>query len=398
MDNGICKSRRLSLLVLILFFLQCFGVVVLDFQVLKYLFTFSLIGIMLLSKTTMKRKNALVIVYFLFVLLSCVYSQVVHGQSLLRVLVNSYSYIAILFVFIIDKFKLGNNDIRKVLINLCLFFSTCYTIQYLIYPVVLFVGANDSNAINAAQFRMRLPGSICGYILYFYGINQYIYSKNKKFLLYSLAGFFPILMQGFRSLMALTVVFTLLMIPFVTRKLSKSIKWLTGFVIVGALSFNVPMVSEKYNEMMERQTSDQTFDNSDYVRYQALDYFSTQVFTHPGERFFGGGFPLSDTKYGKSVTSVASTDGFWWVDLGIIGLSFLIGIPAVICLVLIVLKCVRLSKNPEEQYIRFALLTVLLGSIMTSMELFRDGNILILGIIYYLMINKNEENRYFNFS
>ena len=158
MDNGICKSRRLSLLVLILFFLQCFGVVVLDFQVLKYLFTFSLIGIMLLSKTTMKRKNALVIVYFLFVLLSCVYSRVVHGQSLLRVLVNSYSYIAILFVFIIDKFKLGNNDIRKVLINLCLFFSACYTIQYLIYPVVLFVGANDSNAINAAQFRMRQIG------------------------------------------------------------------------------------------------------------------------------------------------------------------------------------------------------------------------------------------------
>ena len=63
MDNGICKSRRLSLLVLILFFLQCFGVVVLDFQVLKYLFSFSLIGIMLLSKTTMKRKNALIIVY-----------------------------------------------------------------------------------------------------------------------------------------------------------------------------------------------------------------------------------------------------------------------------------------------------------------------------------------------
>lgn len=353
---------------------------------------------MLLSKTVMMKKNALVIVYFVFVLLSCIYSRVVHGQSLLRVLVNSYSYIAILFVFIIDKFKLGNNDIRKVLINLCLVFSACYIIQYLIYPVVLFVGANDSNAINASQFRMRLPGSICGYILYFYGINQYIISKNKKYLLYTLVGFFPILMQGFRSLIASTVVFTLLMIPFITRKFSKSLKWLTCLVVVGALSFNVPMVSEKYNEMMERQTSEQTFENSDYVRYLALDYFSTQVFTHPGERFFGGGVPLSDTKYGKSVTSVASTDGFWWVDLGIIGLSFLIGIPAVICLVLIVLKCVRLSKNPKEQYIRFTLLTVLFGSIMTSMELFRDGNILILGIIYYLIINKDEKSRHFNFS
>lgn len=189
MDNRFYEPKRLSLLVLILFFLQCFGIVVLDFQFLKYLFTFSLIGIMLLSKTVMMKKSALVIVYFVFVFLSCVYSRVVHGQSLLRVLVNSYSYIAILFVFIIDKFKLGNNDILKVLINLCLFFSICYIIQYLIYPVVLFVGANDSNAINASQFRMRLPGSICGYILYFYGINQYILSKNKKFLLYSLAGF-----------------------------------------------------------------------------------------------------------------------------------------------------------------------------------------------------------------
>ena len=143
MDNRFYEPKRLSLLVLILFFLQCFGIVVLDFQFLKYLFTFSLIGIMLLSKTVMMKKSALVIVYFVFVFLSCVYSRVVHGQSLLRVLVNSYSYIAILFVFIIDKFKLGNNDILKVLINLCLFFSICYIIQYLIYPVVLFVGAKE---------------------------------------------------------------------------------------------------------------------------------------------------------------------------------------------------------------------------------------------------------------
>lgn len=387
-----------SLLLLFLVLMDGFGCIFLNTPILKYIYSIILVVFLFLSNKNERTKCRLVIAYFSFIVVSCIYSSIVHGQDFIRVFVNSCQYFSLIIIFLLFKMNGSLISSEKTLIVLCIFFCICYIIQYLVYPIAIFNGALDKNAIdNYGQFRMRMPGSLCGYLLYFYGVNEYIQKRKNKYILYVLLGFFPILMMGFRSLMALTILFTIFMIPFVTRRVSKSVKWLFVAVIVGCISFNIPLVSEKYDEMMERQKSSQTFDNDDYIRLLALDYFSNQVFIHPGERICGGGVPLNDTKYGKSVMGVAETDGYWWVDLGIVGLSFILGMPAVICLVLVVLKCVFLSSPPDKQYIRFALLTVLLGSVMTSMELFRNGNILVLGLVYYLLINENE-SRNINFS
>lgn len=77
--------------------------------------------------------------------------------------------------------------------------------------------------------------------------------------------------------------------------------------------------------------------------------------------------------------------------LGIVGLSFIIGIPAVLLLVIIILRCAILCKDRELQYIRFTLLVVLLGSLFTSKELFRTGNMVIIGIFLYLEYIRNKE-------
>ena len=80
---------------------------------------------------------------------------------------------------------------------------------------------------------------------------------------------------------------------------------------------------------------------------------------------------------------VANSMGLWWVDLGLVGLSFVIGIPTVLLLVLLVLYCFFKSRSLDICFIRCVLIVVFLGSIITSMEIYRSGNLIILSLLFY---------------
>ncbi|BFK00760.1 hypothetical protein F020042I8_33210 [Bacteroides xylanisolvens] len=208
-------------------------------------------------------------------------------------------------------------------------------------------------------------------------------------------GFFPIIIMGFRSLTTLTLVSTFFLIAIVVKDVKKIFLFVGYLFIIGMLSSNIPVVEEKINEMLNRHESNQSFSNEDYIRYAELDFFQNEVFVKPLERFVGGGMPVFDnnvshSKY-VSIMKKAYDYDFYWVDLGIVGLSFIIGIPAVLLLVIIILRCAILCKDRELQYIRFTLLVVLLGSLFTSKELFRTGNMVIIGIFLYLEYIRNKE-------
>lgn len=84
--------------------------------------------------------------------------------------------------------------------------------------------------------------------------------------------------------------------------------------------------------------------------------------------------------------------GFYWVDLGLVGLSWIIGIPAVICLLVIIYKNVKYCRGSGIQYVRFTLIAVTLASAVTSMELFRNGNMVIIGLMLYIISRANEDS------
>ena len=101
----------------------------------------------------------------------------------------------------------------------------------------------------------------------------------------------------------------------------------------------------------------------------------------PGEKIFGGGVPVDmSTKFRKEVYY----NNYTWTDLGLVGLSMVIGIPAVCLLVLLYLICIWKLKEPQHQYLRFTLLIALLGSVFTTAELYRDGNILLFSLFLYI--------------
>jgi len=383
-DINTKKQKKIILLLLLL--TNFFGLAILNYYELKYIFVLILLYFLLTGRYKKDKMGICIIAYFIFIIISCLSSYIYNSQNPIKVLAASYPCLGLLFYFTLTKYKISEFEIRNVILKISILFCLCYILQWLVYPAIIFTGAEDKLNIASTYFRMRMPGSICSYILFFFGINDILIHKNKFSVIYILLGFIPIIIMGFRSLVALSVISVFAMIFLVYKNVSKIFLALFTFIVVaGIVVSNVPLVQDKLKDMQKRQETLQTFDNPDYIRYQCYDYFDKYVYKNKLERITGGGYPTYDDNLYNKKHKDALNHSLYWVDLGIVGLSFMIGIPAVLLLVILILLVAYRAKSYDLQYIRFTLLTVLGGSIFTSMELFREGNMLILSLLFYLI-------------
>jgi hypothetical protein len=389
-------DRTNSIVLLTLFLLGGFGFVLLSSTSLDYICLFLLVLLalpVLRNGEGKKVEYSLAIkLYLAFVFLSCLYSWRINGQSIQSVLGHSYEFFSLGFFFVLVRYQLSYAEAEAAFVKVSLLFCFCYFLQWAIYPTVLFSGALDENNVDVDRFRLRLPGSLCCYFLLMFSLNRFLIHRLPKDLLLVFVAFFPIIIQGFRSLLTFTLFAFFMIIPFVQKSFKKSIKYVfIGFSFV-AIAMATSLVQSKMGEMMERQESNQTFENDDYIRFLSFNYYWNEQFTKPYEKFFGGGKPVDvSTEYYNDIDIAEENFGFFWVDLGIVGLSMIIGIPAVLLLVFMYIRCMWRCREPEIQFIRFTLFVVLCSSLFTTMELFRTGNILLLSFLLYLEYSYHQE-------
>ena len=371
----------------LLFMTLGFGVVWLSAGFFKYLFVGILLYFFIRTSDYNIPERKWYVAYLVAVLGSCVYSFVFNGQNPVKVFAYSYNYLGLFSLFIFAYYRFKLDQVEKAIAVISIIWCCCYIFQWLIYPRIIWSGAANEITVNEEFFRMRMPGSICSYCLFLYGINKWLVSKKPFYVGCTALALIPIFIMGFRSLTAATVICAFLLIGVVTKKVGKMVVWAAVFSVLGICALNIPIVSEKMEEMIERNEDDQNFDNEDYVRYFEYDYFANEFFVKPGEKFFGSGASLYDqSKYGRKLMTVEDRLSFFWVDLGLVGLSLIIGIPAVIIFLIILYKGVRNCRDDGLQYIRFTIITVVVASIVTSMEAFRDGNQLIMGLYLYAIM------------
>lgn len=379
-----CKVIN-QVLLLVLILLEFFGLLIISSPSFDYFFALIIFILAIPSFMVDGTYAKMIRWYFLFFLLSCFYSWIFNGQSLIGVIVHAYDYFAILFFFFLVRTNLSSLDTVKVLEKVALCFCCCYILQWIVFPALLFTGAADDITVNANEYRARMPGSMTSYFLLIYSVNRYLLEKKIVYILYAILAFIPILIMGFRSLTALTIFAIFIMIPFVLRSAKRTI--LYGIIGVGALfvGLSTGLAQSKIEEMMERQEDDQTFENEDYIRFLSLNYYWNEQFDKPYEKIIGGGVPVDwNSRYYKIIDAEKDQNGFYWDDLGVIGLGLVIGFPAAILLILLYVVCMWKCKEPDIQYVRFTLFVVLVGSIFTTRELYREGNILLLSFFLYL--------------
>lgn len=334
--------------------------------------------------------NKFIYAFLFFILVSCISSNIFHQQGVLNTFLASSTMVQVLFVYVLLLLKKSYKTTLKAFIILCVVYSCCYTIQYLVYPRVLFLSANSVTC--GSQFRMRLPCSLLTYVGTFLGVNLFLTKRKVRYIFFSLMCFFPILMMNFRSLIVATIVCVFCMVPFVLKRVTKTIIFFICLSVMIGLSITfIPIVQHKVGEMVERQKKGDTIDNEDYVRNVCFFYYleNTSIY----DKILGGGKPDGKSLYSKQMKMLEEENGFYTADLGLIGLTFLIGLGSVIALVCLYIACIRRCRSENLQYIRFSMLAVLVASIYTSMEVFRAGNFLVLALLLYMEWTYNKEQR-----
>lgn len=373
------KTRGTMLLSLVL--LSFFGISFMSgIQGYHHLITLFLLFVLVKNRNVDFPYKKIIYTYLFFLLISCIYSFIYNHQPLLKTIGFCNNYLGLLFSFYILSKNMSSSQILNCLIFLSVLYVIGYIVQWLVYPFPIF-GVADNDASSLESYRIRISGSLCTYVLFFYGINKYIEEKKLRYIIYASLAFVPIIVMGFRTLTILTVVLTLIMIGFVKRKFTKVLYYLLFFSLLLFAASQTPVVQDKMDEMMERQEGGQTLDNPDYIRWIAYNYFTEQFFNKPGEQIIGGGVPAGMTTYAKSLSDIAQDSGLYWMDLGLVGLSWLIGVPTVLLLVFLYLLCAWRCKYPPIQFVRFTILLLVIGSVLTTMELYRSGNILLFSFL-----------------
>lgn len=323
------------------------------------------------------------------------------GQTIIQSLQTDEvkNMLMILFFYPLSKIKCNVKLIEKSIITLYFLFLICYFLQFFIfYPVPVFqmIGVNTESIVGFdSEHRFRLVSQMIGFIGYFYLLNNILVYKKcpKYYYLGVFLGFLFIFLLGFRGEVIATLIASLYMIIRVKGAGFKMIGGTIGFAIMIVLLIQIPAVQKQISNMMERQEEGQTFQNDDYIRNIQLYYFLNEHAINTSDFILGSGIPSYTSKYGKSWYRESTQKGsfgqnmtvgmYGWVDWGVVGLSWMIGIPMGLLLYSFIIFIILKKYEKNYLYISSLYLFFLLTSI-TTIEFYREGAYIYHAFILYL--------------
>ena len=395
------QNKTSFIIVTILFFLNCFGVLL--FRIPNPIKEFIVI-ISILYLITRREKHifsSYIIIFYIFIFVNLIMCQYNYGQSVLSgILGNEFVNLFLIgSYFIFSCLKVKRRVLENSIDYLCIIFCTCYLVQQAVFPYVIFEGASSVNVESTETFRIRLTGQAISFLAYAKSLNSLLIEKhcNKKYYYMLITSILVTIFLGFRVQILSLAILSLFMIFKIKGFKSDLFKYVfIGTLLFVILSF-IPAVNTMIESTLER-SQDQNFNNSDYVRLREYNYYTEVHLNGFSEWFWGSGLPGLNSSYSTSIDDLKD-NGLVWADWGMIGLSWLLGIPAVTIFVFILLKCLFLKRNKDHMYVTVWILFLLLGTIFQR-EFYRVGNPFVIGMILYLselvhksfLLNENRNN------
>lgn len=326
------------------------------------------------------------ITIFVGILCSMISCKIFRGQSIMESIRAMPSYLGILFYFFLKWKKVSLSTIQTALIYLVITFDVLYIAQYyLIDYGINFLNIDDWMLSDSTEGnRLRVMSSGLYSLGMFYGMVQWYITHKRKFLLLFVAGAFVMLLTGYRQFL----LSSLLAILFMLYKLDKRIKlkhigMILVVVAVGYALYQIPAVQQKIAGMIERNDTGASLDNKDYIRVVQWEFFNYEYFKNGIEHFFGSGLPFVESSFGKYFQTLTDS-GLQYVDWGIIGVSWMLGVITFIGYIWMALMAILKKVPPRYMYVSLWYI-FLLSSSITNWEFFRNGNFLVHAIALYIV-------------
>lgn len=335
--------------------------------------------------------------------LNCASSFFFRNQNFLHTLFADMPFMHIFFFYVLYAFSPSIKSIRKALVFLILLYCIFYIVQVNLAKYGIILYSMSERAIDGVMdntdglFRLRIPGSALSSLAIFLGIDSYFKTKRIIYLALSFVGLYVIVLMNFRSLLYILPIFIFFYLYKVKKIEIKSIVYiLLSIIILYAIYLNVQPVKSAIDSMFER-AEDNNFSDPDYIRTINLNYFLNLHFKSPIEYFLGSGMPYkASNSYANEMIELVQYYQIFWVDWGLLGLSWMLGVIPVMSMIYYCVVAYR-NSNTNTYFLSIWLLFLIFCSI-TSKEFYREGNLEIQAIVLYLIFknNKEYENRHNN--
>ena len=380
------KSSALIIFIVLLY-INFFGILdVSNTMLLASLLPFIAVGI--------NKKNIFNEIFICFIIglicnfISCYYY---NGQDFLSSFkaVPNYLYILSFYLFFLINPTL--RALNKAILYLIIIFDVIYILQFILLQVGMIFLPLDKDTFadigNDARFRMVAGGLVS--LGMFYGCNRYVLKKDAISILVFLLSFIVVILMAFRTMIFCSIIISILLIIRLQGFSKKTIMLFVFSFIAFILLLNVPIISEKMDYMLEKQfgSNAETFSNKDYIRNVTLFYYLKLHFKSVAEYFFGSGMPFINHPYHHEMDDLNS-QGIFYQDWGLLGLSWMLGVIPVFCMIWYSVKAALIKVDKSYYYIGAWFIYLIISSITTA-EFFREGNFVIQSLCLYIIYRAN---------
>lgn len=380
-------NNKYTFLTLMLIFLSVFGMIGFRFLAhLKWLYYLVIIAEIFSS---MNKKDYFfkkpLILFLICILVNGIASSIRNDEPILSFLDGESSIlIPFCMYFYFMKTKLSIDTLENILIILCFIFCIAYIVQFVSFPKVIFQGAMAEGLDS--ELRFRLTGQCLGSLSFLLGMNKLLFGIRIKYVGLMVLGLLVTLILGFRSQMVALALSALFMFVRVKGLKIKSYLKYSLVSSVFIISFvQIPIVQNKIEEMFARNET-ANFDNENYIRLITYDYYVSELNKSPISYIIGLGLPGSNSQYQRDTDRLKHFSGIIWADWGLIGLSWMLGIPGTLIIIYIFLRTFSIKVPKEYYYISFNFLFLILASLFTR-EIYRVGAFFIHAFLL-MLINK----------
>lgn len=330
-------------------------------------------------------------------LVSIISSNIFHGQGFYESFLAYRPFLLYFFFFYLIRSKMSSEDLVEILLFFGVIVSLIYIVQSITFPNIIFqqnsVAISLGNAIleeraGLTRFSIIDPLYMVFALCYYSGELSKEITRGKIIL-------FTICLTGIiftltRQIIIGSLISSLFIFVLSNKDKSKSISKLIVILAILIPSF-LYFGAESIFSSLVNLTKEQSFDSSNYIRFQEVRFFLFDYMPSWFCYFFGNGLQYGASTYGKEI-SMYENSGMFRADIGLVGALNLFGIFYVITILSIYNKVFFKIKNIKPTY-KFFFLYLFITSFTGDDYFSRPyAFIFILVLLYIIELNVTRKN------
>ncbi len=326
----------------------------------------------------------------LSIILSIIFTNLTWRQPLSFSILAALPYLLWPVFFYLIHYEFSVRSIEKIVIIYGILYIIFYFFQFTHYGTVYF-GWDETFEWNNGFPRIVFPGGGVFYLTVFMALTKFTFQSKHQWFWFILliAGLVITFLQLTRQF-----IIAILIIYFIHfAKDLKLYKKVTLFLsIMGIIIFIYSSQNFIIQSLKERQKVTSGDGVEDFIRVKSGIYFLSEFSNKNINKILGNGVPYSDKSAYGIFYQRLNQFGYYFSDVGLIGLYAQFGILAVIGYVLIWIKSFKIPLDREYYYLKYYLWFLLITSLTSDSSYTHKYIISTVFVLYCYQATYNKEN------